>query len=201
MCCREAALELLKRGWPLGEESKYDTNHALVLCRMHGFTSGLRFLYERMRHFREVLQVEPLGLPCLLCTALSCVSTSCAAPVLPLCCPCVASVLPVCCPYAAPVLPLCCPCAAPVSPLRCPFAAPVLPMGCPCAMLLLYQDILHCVSYTSAITSTHVPSPPHQLTSRTLSQLSTTAWRRCRCHCVQCDDSCRCTWQQGITAA
>lgn len=56
-CCREATLELLKRGWPLGEESKYDTNHALVLCRMHGFTPGLRFLYERMRHFREVLQV------------------------------------------------------------------------------------------------------------------------------------------------
>ncbi|KAL3155173.1 hypothetical protein ABBQ32_013114 [Trebouxia sp. C0010 RCD-2024] len=55
---REATLELLKRGWPLGEESKYDTNHALVLCRMHGFTPGLRFLYERMRHFREVLQVH-----------------------------------------------------------------------------------------------------------------------------------------------
>ena len=55
--CREAALDLLKRGWPLGEESKYDTNHALVLCRMHGFSPGLRFLYEHMRLFREVLQV------------------------------------------------------------------------------------------------------------------------------------------------
>ena len=54
---REAALDLLKRGWPLGEESKYDTNHALVLCRMHGFSPGLRFLYEHMRLFREVLQV------------------------------------------------------------------------------------------------------------------------------------------------
>lgn len=55
---REAALDLLKRGWPLGEESKYDTNHALVLCRMHGFSPGLRFLYEHMRLFREVLQVH-----------------------------------------------------------------------------------------------------------------------------------------------
>lgn len=54
---REAALDLLKRGWPLGEEAKYDTNHALVLCRMHGFSPGLRFLYEHMRLFREVLQV------------------------------------------------------------------------------------------------------------------------------------------------
>lgn len=54
---REAALDLLKRGWPLGEESKYDSNHALVLCRMHGFSPGLRFLYEHMRLFREVLQV------------------------------------------------------------------------------------------------------------------------------------------------
>ena len=59
-------MELLKRGWPLGEESKYDTNHALVLCRMHGFAPGLRFLYERMRLFREVLQVGFSG------TLLSC---------------------------------------------------------------------------------------------------------------------------------
>ena len=64
--CREATVELLKRGWPLGEESKYDTNHALVLCRMHGFSLGLRFLYERMRLFREVLQVGLFG------TMLSC---------------------------------------------------------------------------------------------------------------------------------
>ena len=62
--CREATVELLKRGWPLGEESKYDTNHALVLCRMHGFTPGLRFLFERMRLFREVLQVGLSGLWC-----------------------------------------------------------------------------------------------------------------------------------------
>lgn len=55
---REAALELLKRGWPMGAESKYDTNHALVLCRMHGFSPGLKFLYEHMRLLREVLQVH-----------------------------------------------------------------------------------------------------------------------------------------------
>lgn len=59
---REAALELLKRGWPLGEEPKYDINHALVLCRMHAFSPGLLFLYEHMRLFREVLQASQLHL-------------------------------------------------------------------------------------------------------------------------------------------
>lgn len=42
----------------MGEEPKYDINHALVLCRMHGFSPGLLFLYEHMRLFREVLQVR-----------------------------------------------------------------------------------------------------------------------------------------------
>ena len=60
-------MELLRRGWPLGEESKYDVNHALVLCRMHGFSPGLLFLYEHMRLFREVLQVSQTRLACLCC--------------------------------------------------------------------------------------------------------------------------------------
>jgi hypothetical protein len=59
-CCREQALELLKRGWPPGDEPRYDPDHALMLCRMAGFKPGLIFLYENLRLFREVLQV---GLP------------------------------------------------------------------------------------------------------------------------------------------
>ena len=56
--CSNEAMELLRRGWPPGEEPKYDTNHALVLCRMHNFRPGLIFLYEHMRLFREVMQVR-----------------------------------------------------------------------------------------------------------------------------------------------
>ncbi len=56
--CSDEAMELLRRGWPPGEEPKYDTNHALVLCRMHNFRPGLIFLYEHMRLFREVMQVR-----------------------------------------------------------------------------------------------------------------------------------------------
>eukprot|EP00891_Asterochloris_glomerata_P006754 jgi/Astpho2/6754/e_gw1.00102.4.1_t len=56
--CSNEAMELLSRGWPPGEEPKYDTNHALVLCRMHNFRPGLIFLYEHMRLFREVMQVH-----------------------------------------------------------------------------------------------------------------------------------------------
>ena len=55
--CSDEAMELLRRGWAPGEEPKYDTNHALVLCRMHNFCPGLIFLYEHMRLFREVMQV------------------------------------------------------------------------------------------------------------------------------------------------
>ncbi|CAL5228225.1 g11315 [Coccomyxa viridis] len=54
---REQALELLKRGWPPGDEPRYDPDHALMLCRMAGFKLGLIFLYENLRLFREVLQV------------------------------------------------------------------------------------------------------------------------------------------------
>ena len=56
--CREQALELLKRGWPPGDEPRYDPDHALMLCRMAGFKAGLIFLYENLRLFREVLQVR-----------------------------------------------------------------------------------------------------------------------------------------------
>lgn len=58
MCVRrEQALELLRRGWAGGGEARYDTDAAAVLCRTRRFTPGLLFLYERMRLFREVLQV------------------------------------------------------------------------------------------------------------------------------------------------
>ncbi|KAG2427668.1 hypothetical protein HXX76_012317 [Chlamydomonas incerta] len=36
----------------------YDPDHALVLCRLHGFRPGLLFLYDRLRLPREVLQVH-----------------------------------------------------------------------------------------------------------------------------------------------
>jgi hypothetical protein len=54
---REQAMELLKRGWPAGEEPRYDADAVLVVCRMRDFRDGLLFLYERMRLYREVLQV------------------------------------------------------------------------------------------------------------------------------------------------
>ncbi|BDA46644.1 Vacuolar protein sorting-associated protein 11 homolog [Coccomyxa sp. Obi] len=55
---REQALELLKRGWPAGDEARYDPDHALMLCRMMNFRPGLTFLYENLRLFREILQVH-----------------------------------------------------------------------------------------------------------------------------------------------
>ena len=54
---REQALELLRRGWPPGDEPRYDPDHALMLCHMTGFRPGLTLLYENLRLFREVLQV------------------------------------------------------------------------------------------------------------------------------------------------
>eukprot|EP00210_Caulerpa_lentillifera_P001572 g1510.t1 len=54
---RSTALALLKQGWSPGENSKYDAEHMLVLCRMHQFIDGLVFLYERKGLLREVLQV------------------------------------------------------------------------------------------------------------------------------------------------
>ena len=58
--CRDKALELLKRGWPPGDEPRYDPDHVLVLCRMAGFQPGLLHLYEHLRLFREVLRVRAL---------------------------------------------------------------------------------------------------------------------------------------------
>lgn len=59
MClCREQALELLRRGWPAGDDPRYDPDHALMLCRMMSFRPGLTFLYENLRLFREVLQAS-----------------------------------------------------------------------------------------------------------------------------------------------
>lgn len=40
---------------------KYDPEHALVLCRQHGYRPGLVLLYERKRLYREALQVRALG--------------------------------------------------------------------------------------------------------------------------------------------
>ena len=54
-------MELLKRGWPAGEEARYDADAVLVLCRMRDFRDGLLFLYERMRLYREVLQVQHIA--------------------------------------------------------------------------------------------------------------------------------------------
>lgn len=56
---RAKALDLLQAGWPLHlqDNPKYEPAHALLLCRLHGFQPGLLFLYDRMRLYREVLQV------------------------------------------------------------------------------------------------------------------------------------------------
>ena len=57
---RDQALELLRRGWPPGDEPRYDPDGALLACRLAGFRPGLTLLYERLRLFREVLQVRRL---------------------------------------------------------------------------------------------------------------------------------------------
>ena len=60
---REQALELLRRGWPPGDEPRYDPDHALVLCQLAGYRPGLVLLYEAKRLFREVLRVRALARP------------------------------------------------------------------------------------------------------------------------------------------
>jgi hypothetical protein len=65
------ALDLLARGWPSHLHlpdpvagggglygPAYDPDHALVLCRLHGFRKGLLFLYDKLRLPREVLQAR-----------------------------------------------------------------------------------------------------------------------------------------------
>ncbi|KAG1673844.1 hypothetical protein FOA52_012869 [Chlamydomonas sp. UWO 241] len=56
---RARAVELLQSGWPhhTPDHPKYDPDHALVLCRLHGCSEGLVFLYDRLRLYRELLQV------------------------------------------------------------------------------------------------------------------------------------------------
>lgn len=62
MDCREQAMELLKRGWLPGEVPRYNADKVLILCQTHGFKAGLKFLYEKLRLFREVLRVSNLQL-------------------------------------------------------------------------------------------------------------------------------------------
>ena len=55
---RAKAFELIQSGWPSHlPQPKYEPDHALVLCRLHGFKEGLVFLYDKLRLFREVVQV------------------------------------------------------------------------------------------------------------------------------------------------
>lgn len=51
------ALELLKRGWPPGQDPAYDVDRALTTCRLHEFHQGLVFLYTNRRDFREAAAV------------------------------------------------------------------------------------------------------------------------------------------------
>ena len=53
----EKAIALLKKGWPIGSEPKYDAENALVICHLHAFKKGVVFLYERMKMYRDVLKV------------------------------------------------------------------------------------------------------------------------------------------------
>jgi len=57
---RDKARELLARGWQphMQGAPAYDPQHALVLCRLHGFSAGLVFLYDRLRLPRELLRVH-----------------------------------------------------------------------------------------------------------------------------------------------
>ncbi|KAI3427097.1 hypothetical protein D9Q98_007036 [Chlorella vulgaris] len=54
---QQEALDLLKRGWPPGQEAAYDVDYALVASRMRGFRPGLLFLYENLRLYREAAAV------------------------------------------------------------------------------------------------------------------------------------------------
>jgi hypothetical protein len=53
----EKAFALLKKGWSIGDDPKYDAENALVICHLHCFTRGVVFLYERMKMYRDVLKV------------------------------------------------------------------------------------------------------------------------------------------------
>ena len=51
------AAELLRRGWPPGQEPAYDVDRALTMCRLHSFHQGLVFLYTNRREYREAAVV------------------------------------------------------------------------------------------------------------------------------------------------
>ncbi len=51
------ALDLLKRGWPPGQDPAYDVDRALTTCRLHEFHQGLVFLYTNRRDYREAAAV------------------------------------------------------------------------------------------------------------------------------------------------
>eukprot|EP00882_Tetradesmus_deserticola_P009855 GHRQ01010413.1.p1 GENE.GHRQ01010413.1~~GHRQ01010413.1.p1 ORF type:complete len:423 (+),score=244.16 GHRQ01010413.1:587-1855(+) len=56
---RDKARDLLQRGWqPHMAQPKYDSEHALVLCRQHSYIPGLVLLYDKKRLHREVLAVH-----------------------------------------------------------------------------------------------------------------------------------------------
>ena len=54
------ASALLKTNWPMQSQTgpRYDADLALLTCQVHGFKEGLLFLYERMRLYKEVLQLH-----------------------------------------------------------------------------------------------------------------------------------------------
>lgn len=55
---RAKALELLQQGWPSsGSTPRYNPEHSLMLCRIYHFKEGLVFLYDRLRLYKEVMQV------------------------------------------------------------------------------------------------------------------------------------------------
>ncbi len=55
---RSRALGLLASGWAPGEPAKYDPEHVLMLARTHAFAPAIVFLCERLKLFREALQVS-----------------------------------------------------------------------------------------------------------------------------------------------
>lgn len=54
---RDAAMDLLKRGWTAGHEPVYNADVALTMCRLHTFNEGLIFLYMMLRNYRNAASV------------------------------------------------------------------------------------------------------------------------------------------------
>ena len=48
---QEKILNLLK-----APQSRYDVDHALVLCKTYRFQRGVLFLYEKLKLYHEILQ-------------------------------------------------------------------------------------------------------------------------------------------------